>query len=444
MPKTSCSVDLRQETTRTELALGISDSDICGREEEAFSKFSSPKENPSLPHIQVKDTSGLSKSLVPTSPTQDEHSFTTAEQNRNGYNQEMKVLRLVGSLVRDSEDPYSPIWRERGMDYPVQYLVRQTRSMSTRMNAQTSDGESASRRKRSSTGEARSRDSSNGESLLQHQRGTGDGVHGGRKRRKRKGETSSPAPLLSVESTSSQTDGRAPPQQGCDGPRHSCNDLKLEELRVSIPICRKSPITVVNAALQQGSTSAHRRFGTNPPLMKQLLFPQLSQKVSQLTTSPADFFLPDEGFQALKLQKLQSVQHAQVRSAYQLGGKRKLRRRSKLTSYGYTQGQDTGSSQSDLEFCTQEVDISKGLQTCVPPSVVCIRTDRTEQGEHVAPSGGAVPSNHTVVSPNPCGVSSNHFGHSLHCTVMKMAGSEVVSTTELKQVTCLPSVSKVG
>ena len=401
--------------------MGISDS-VCGREEEEpFSKFNSPKENPSLPHIQVKDTSGLSKSLVPTtSPTQDEHSFTTAEQNRNGYNQEMKVLRLVGSSVKDSEDPYSPIGRE-GMDYPVQYLVRQTRSMSTKMNAQTSDGESA---------------------LLQHQRGTGDGVHGGRKRRKRKGETSLPAPLLSVESTSSQTDGRAPPQQGCDGPRHSCNDL--EELRVSIPICRKSPITVVNAALQQRSTSAHRRFGTNPPLMKQLLFPQLSQKVSQLTTNRADFFLPDEGFQALKLQKLQSVQHAQVLYAHQLGGKRKLRRRSKFTSYGYVQGQDTGSSQSDLEFCTQEVDISKGLQTCVPPSVVCICTDRTEQGEHVAPSGGAVPSNLTVVSPNPCGVSSNHFGHSLHCTIMKMAGSEVVSTTELKQVTCLPSVSKVG
>lgn len=412
---------MRQETSKTELPLDS----LCGREE-VLSKLRVPLSQP-----EVKDTSGPSESLSlisTTSHIEDRHSFTSEEQNKIGYKQEMKVLGQAGSLVRGSEDPHSPIWLE-GVGYPAQYLVRQTRSMSAKMSTQSSDGESESRRKDSSTKETSSRNSCSEESSLQHQHGTGGRVQG---RRRRKGETSS---LLSVQSTSLQADVGTQPHWGCDNLHHSCNEV--EDLRISIPICQKSPITVAGTASQKESTSVDKRFGTKLPLMKQLLFPQLSQKVSQLTTSPSDFFLPDEGFQTLKLRKLQSV--------HQLGGKRKQRRRSKplkLASSRWLQGQDTGSSQSEFEFCTQEVDIPKQLRTCSPHSVVC--EDRSEQAVRSAPSGGKVPSKDTFVSLNPCVVSSNICGHSLHCTFVKMAGSEVVTTMELKHVTCLPSVSKVG
>jgi len=417
--KTPNSADMRQETSRTELPLDS----VYGREEE-LSKLPVPLSQP-----EVKDTSGPSESLISTtSCIEDIHPFTSEEQKKIGYKQEMKVLGQAGSLVRGSEDPHSPIWLE-GVGYPAQYLVRQTRSMSAKMSTQSSDGESASRRKDSSTKETSSRDSCREESLLQHQHSTGGRVQG---KRRRKGETSS---LLSVQTTSLQTDVGTQPHWGYDNPHHSYDDL--EDLRISIPICRKSPITVASVASQKESISVHKRFGTKLPLMKQLLFPQLSQKVSQLTTSPLDFFLPDEGFQTLKLRKLQSV--------HQLGGKRKLRRRSKplkLASSRWLLGQDTGSSQSEFEFCTQEVDIPKQLRTCSPHSVVC--EDISEQAVCSAPSGGKVPSKDTFVSLNPCVVTSNICGHSLHCTFVKMAGSEVVTTTELKHVTCLPDVSKVG
>lgn len=41
-----------------------------------------------------------------------------------------KLMKQAGSLVRQSHDPHSPIWIE-GLTYPAQYLVRQTRSMTS-------------------------------------------------------------------------------------------------------------------------------------------------------------------------------------------------------------------------------------------------------------------------------------------------------------------------
>lgn len=42
------------------------------------------------------------------------------------------ILKQAGKLVRHSTCPHVPIWVE-GADYPAQYLIRQTRSMTARL-----------------------------------------------------------------------------------------------------------------------------------------------------------------------------------------------------------------------------------------------------------------------------------------------------------------------
>ena len=51
---------------------------------------------------------------------------------RGGVLREAEARSQVGSLVRELSDPHMPVWIE-GEQYPVQYLVRQTRSMSARL-----------------------------------------------------------------------------------------------------------------------------------------------------------------------------------------------------------------------------------------------------------------------------------------------------------------------
>lgn len=44
---------------------------------------------------------------------------------------QQELLKEAGRLVRSSVSPHSPLWLE-GFDYPAQYLVRHTRSMTSR------------------------------------------------------------------------------------------------------------------------------------------------------------------------------------------------------------------------------------------------------------------------------------------------------------------------
>lgn len=48
------------------------------------------------------------------------------------------ILKTAGHLVRQSTTPHAPIWVP-GAEYPAQYLVRQTRSMTTRYNTLVDD-----------------------------------------------------------------------------------------------------------------------------------------------------------------------------------------------------------------------------------------------------------------------------------------------------------------
>lgn len=49
-----------------------------------------------------------------------------------------KFLRKAGALVRDSQDPHTPIWVP-GFSYPAQYCIRQTRSLSQKLQVDNVD-----------------------------------------------------------------------------------------------------------------------------------------------------------------------------------------------------------------------------------------------------------------------------------------------------------------
>ena len=49
-----------------------------------------------------------------------------------------KLLRKAGTLVRDSQDPHTPIWVP-GLSYPAQYCIRQTRSLSQKLQVDNVD-----------------------------------------------------------------------------------------------------------------------------------------------------------------------------------------------------------------------------------------------------------------------------------------------------------------
>ena len=49
-----------------------------------------------------------------------------------------KLLRKAGALVRDSQDPHTPIWVP-GFSYPAQYCIRQTRSLSQKLQVDNVD-----------------------------------------------------------------------------------------------------------------------------------------------------------------------------------------------------------------------------------------------------------------------------------------------------------------
>ena len=53
-------------------------------------------------------------------------------QSPNVCSQSHSLLKKVGNLARHIPDPHTPVWVP-GLDYPVQYVVRQTRSMTARL-----------------------------------------------------------------------------------------------------------------------------------------------------------------------------------------------------------------------------------------------------------------------------------------------------------------------
>ena len=156
------SVDVKQGTTNIEPLL------TEGTSTSTFSRKVLPKETINIPTtallsqpisevrsgsstaidpLTVQDQgSGSSSTGIDPLTVQDQGSgssstgidpLTVQDQSRTDYKQEMMVLSQAGSLVRDSEDPHSPIWL-KGLDYPAQYLVRQTRSMSAKISSQSS------------------------------------------------------------------------------------------------------------------------------------------------------------------------------------------------------------------------------------------------------------------------------------------------------------------
>ena len=53
-------------------------------------------------------------------------------QSPDVCSQSHSLLKKVGNLARHIPDPHTPVWVP-GLDYPVQYVVRQTRSMTARL-----------------------------------------------------------------------------------------------------------------------------------------------------------------------------------------------------------------------------------------------------------------------------------------------------------------------
>ena len=419
--ETAYSVDVKQDTTKIEpLTEGTGTS--------TFSRKVLPKETINIPATALLSQpisevrSGSSTAIDPLT-VQDQGSgsstaidpLTVQDQSRTDYKQEMMVLSQAGSLVRDSEDPHSPIWL-KGSDYPAQYLVRQTRSMSAKISSQSSVKD-ATRQKETKGVEALP--SRRKEESLQQYGGRRKRERG--RKRKTKGDSPDPISLLVV-----QRDGE-PQQQSCGNSCHTCSNC--EELIVSISICRKSPITVAHAstALQQESTSTCTSSEVKPPEMKRLVFPK-----PPFSSQPVDdFYLPDEGFQALKLDKLQSV--------HQFG--EKLRRKLKLSKlpssklcHGFS---DTCSSQSEVESYTATADVPTDLderseQTrapCVMGSDRGSQLPLTEGGQEMLHVIDKVSSQDVFVSSSLCDVLTSSL---LHCVSKKMDGSEVVKTTLLR------------
>ena len=399
-------MDVKKDTSKTEsLLTGETRTSTSGRKRLPRETINIPKTTPlSQPISEVKNASSECSSTVTDLLSVEDQSLTE-------YKHEMKILSQAGSLVRDSEDPHSPIWL-KGFDYPAQYLVRQTRSMSAKISSQGSDTDAT--RPKETKGEDASRRRKD-ESLQQ--------CGGRRKRgrgRNRKTKRDSPDPT---------GDGELQ-QQSCSSSSRTCSDL--EELIVSIPIFGKFPISVRHAskALQQDSTSTCTPPEAQRQDVKQLVFPKP-------TSSPQpveDFYLPDEGFQGLKLDKLQSVQ--------QFG--EKLRRKlkpPKLMSSKLRHGfSDTYSSQSEVESCTFTADVRSELTqvSCVVGSDSDSQLPFTEAEQEML-NVGVLSSKDMFVSCSLCDVSTST---SLHCVCNRTDGSEVVKTARLRHVVCLHHVTK--
>lgn len=61
-----------------------------------------------------------------------------AVKGSNDLHTDSKLLRKAGALVRDSQDPHTPIWVP-GFSYPAQYCIRQTRSLSQKLQVDNVD-----------------------------------------------------------------------------------------------------------------------------------------------------------------------------------------------------------------------------------------------------------------------------------------------------------------
>ena len=154
------------------------------------------------------------------------------------------AISQAGSLVRCSQDPHSPIWME-GMEYPAQYLVRQTRSMSAKLS---DDGKEESPTR----------------------------IFGN-------------SPVSGKLKTSPEESSRV-----VQDLEESSRDPELKPLIVSLPITQRSPIRVGIGQEEEVLHTGIMRFF--PPCIP--------------TSFHQDFFLPDERFQSLKLQKLRTLQEA--------------------------------------------------------------------------------------------------------------------------------------
>ena len=63
---------------------------------------------------------------------------TNALHHSKDLHANSKLLSKAGSLVRDSQDPHTPIWVP-GFSYPAQYCIRQTRSLSQKLQVDNVD-----------------------------------------------------------------------------------------------------------------------------------------------------------------------------------------------------------------------------------------------------------------------------------------------------------------
>lgn len=404
-------MNVKQDSSKTEsLLTGKARTSASGRKRVPKETINIPKTTPlSQPINEVKSGSSECSSTVTDLLSVEDQSVTE-------YKHEMKILSQAGSLVRESEDPHSPIWL-KGFDYPAQYLVRQTRSMSAKISSQSSNTDAT--RPMETKGEDASgrRDESLQQCGGRRKRGRG-------RKRKTKGDSPDPTDLPSLHRDDELQ------QQSCSS--SSCTCSNLEELIVSIPICGNFPISVRHAskALQQDSTSMWTPPEAQRQDVQQLVFPKP-------TSSPQpveDFYLPDEGFQALKLDKLQSVR--------QFGEKlrRKLKPPKLMSSKLHHGFSDTYRSQSEVESYTFTADVCSEV-TQVPCAVGSDSDSQLPftEAEQEMLNVGTLSSRDMFVSCSLCDVSTST---SLHCVCNRMDGSEVAKTACLRHVVCLHRVSE--
>ena len=62
----------------------------------------------------------------------------TSSKHSKDLHTDSKLLRKAGALVRNSQDPHTPIWVP-GFSYPAQYCIRQTRSLSQKLQVDNVD-----------------------------------------------------------------------------------------------------------------------------------------------------------------------------------------------------------------------------------------------------------------------------------------------------------------
>ncbi len=299
------------------------------------------KESQELPKplSQVKQTPNSDNHKL----SRDSEGLPTGSQSQSGKRrrQNLETLTQAATRVRSSGDPHSPIWIE-GQSYPAQYLVRQTRSMSlNQIDMKTSlwkiSGGNLDGRMEVLGGRGFRPGNKKGgksfhaieeQSIVEDQNRAESGIVQNSPRYCQEPErlASTVCPgienpyLIEPVSAALEPGGLEPGGEELHvrvtEELHDTNNRQARaveavknvstppgdshgnlSLTVSIPVAQSSPcIRVSGAPLRNPFLSF-----TRPPSLQQCI-PQVS----------TDFFLPDEGFQSLKLEKLRSAQEERL------------------------------------------------------------------------------------------------------------------------------------